>query len=145
MAWTELNFGKHAGKSLPQILFADPDWFFWAVDNNVFANRPALSQEASTRETANAVGKNRVDVEVGEVLMESCEHISLLRTVCAVSGVRIKIQNGERLHSALCGFLFEEEIILHLKQRIIFLQSDHLGIGGAALIFHVRQAIRKAA
>jgi hypothetical protein len=36
MAWSTLNFGKHAGKTLPQIVFADPDWFFWAIETNVF-------------------------------------------------------------------------------------------------------------
>src|SRR5947209_7906271 len=51
MAWTDLNFGKHAGKSLPQVLFADPDWFFWAVDNGVFAKRPALAREAAILNT----------------------------------------------------------------------------------------------
>ncbi len=46
MAWTPLNFGKYKGKSLPQVLFADPDWFFWAVENAVFENRPGLKTEA---------------------------------------------------------------------------------------------------
>src|SRR6185503_8817104 len=36
MAWTELHFGKHIGKTLPQILFSDPDWFFWSIDNNIW-------------------------------------------------------------------------------------------------------------
>jgi hypothetical protein len=36
MHWTTLNFGKHAGKSLPQIIISDPDWFFWAVARSVF-------------------------------------------------------------------------------------------------------------
>jgi hypothetical protein len=30
-----LNFGKHKGKSLPEILLHDPDWFFWAMENHV--------------------------------------------------------------------------------------------------------------
>lgn len=29
--WTTLNFGKHAGRTLPQVLLKDPNWFFWAV------------------------------------------------------------------------------------------------------------------
>jgi hypothetical protein len=29
MKWTEVPFGKHEGKTLPQILVSDPDWFFW--------------------------------------------------------------------------------------------------------------------
>ena len=46
MTWTDLNFGKHSGKSLSQVLFMDPDWFFWAIENDVFSNRPALDAEA---------------------------------------------------------------------------------------------------
>jgi hypothetical protein len=29
--WSKLYFGKHVGKSLPQILFYDPDYFFWGI------------------------------------------------------------------------------------------------------------------
>jgi hypothetical protein len=36
MAWSTLPFGKHKGKTLPQIAFTDPDWFFWAIEENVF-------------------------------------------------------------------------------------------------------------
>lgn len=46
MSWNTLNFGKYKGRSLPQILFSDPDWFFWAVENNVFENRPTFRSEA---------------------------------------------------------------------------------------------------
>ena len=48
MPWTTLNFGKHEGKSLPQVLFADPDWFFWACDQGVFERRDLLRREAAT-------------------------------------------------------------------------------------------------
>jgi hypothetical protein len=30
MTWTELPFGKYTGLTLPQVLFTDPGWFFWA-------------------------------------------------------------------------------------------------------------------
>lgn len=39
MIWSEVKFGKHEGKTLPQILFSDPDWFFWAIEKNIFMNR----------------------------------------------------------------------------------------------------------
>jgi hypothetical protein len=39
MRWTTLNFGTHEGKSLPQIVISDPDWFFWAVARGVFTGR----------------------------------------------------------------------------------------------------------
>jgi hypothetical protein len=32
MVWTTLNFGKHAGKTLPQVVLSDANWFFWAAD-----------------------------------------------------------------------------------------------------------------
>jgi hypothetical protein len=35
--WTALEFGKHIGKTLPQVLFTDPDWFFWAFEEDAFA------------------------------------------------------------------------------------------------------------
>ena len=30
MTWTDLPFSRHAGLTLPQVLFKDPGWFFWA-------------------------------------------------------------------------------------------------------------------
>lgn len=45
--WSELTFGKHAGKSLPQIVLSDPDWFFWAIDKGVLSKRGGqLAREA---------------------------------------------------------------------------------------------------
>jgi hypothetical protein len=31
MPWSTLLFGKYAGHTLPEIILADPDWFFWAL------------------------------------------------------------------------------------------------------------------
>jgi hypothetical protein len=45
MPWSKLTFGKHLGKTLPQIIFTDPDWFFWAMDVDLF--RGALKKEAT--------------------------------------------------------------------------------------------------
>ena len=46
MGWTPLKFGKYAGKTLPQVLFSDPDWFFWAYEEDVFARYPSVGREA---------------------------------------------------------------------------------------------------
>jgi hypothetical protein len=46
--WSILTFGKHKGKSLPQILLSDPDWFFWAAERDVFRGR--FAEEASLLE-----------------------------------------------------------------------------------------------
>ena len=44
MPWTPLGFGKHSELTLPQILFKDPDWFFWAMENRVFSTRVTLPE-----------------------------------------------------------------------------------------------------
>lgn len=46
MAWTEVNFGKYKGKrkTLPQIIFEDPDWFFFNYEKKLF--RGNLAGEA---------------------------------------------------------------------------------------------------
>jgi hypothetical protein len=42
--WTKLTFGKHKGKTLPQIIIADFDWFYWARDAEIFKGK--LAEEA---------------------------------------------------------------------------------------------------
>lgn len=46
MPWKTLDFGKHEGSSLPQVLFRDPDWFFWAHGEGILAKRPLYRREA---------------------------------------------------------------------------------------------------
>jgi hypothetical protein len=46
MAWSTVNFGKHKGKTLPQIVFTDPDYFFWAMGEGVFRKKGDLEREA---------------------------------------------------------------------------------------------------
>jgi len=51
MEWTTLYFGKYKGKTLPQVLFIDPDWFFWAIDEGIFNDKSeALKTEAGELE-----------------------------------------------------------------------------------------------
>jgi len=45
MEWSIITFGKHKGKSLPQIMFRDADWFFHAFENGYF--KGAYAQEAN--------------------------------------------------------------------------------------------------
>jgi hypothetical protein len=39
MPWSTLWFGNYKGKTLPQIMFSDPDWFFWALQKGVFKDK----------------------------------------------------------------------------------------------------------
>ncbi len=33
--WLPLTFGKHEGKTLPQVALTDPDWLFWAEGDGI--------------------------------------------------------------------------------------------------------------
>jgi hypothetical protein len=44
--WTTLSWGKHEGKSLPQILFSDPDWFFFTFEEKRFEGKGKVKLEA---------------------------------------------------------------------------------------------------
>jgi len=45
LAWTLLRFGKHEGKTLPQIVLSDPDYFYWGLSKGLFRGR--LDEEAA--------------------------------------------------------------------------------------------------
>lgn len=45
--YTHLNFGKHASKTLPQVLLQDPNWFFWAAASGILHDRHYLASEAT--------------------------------------------------------------------------------------------------
>jgi len=43
--WSELRFGRHHGKTLPQVLVTDPDWFLWVVRDNILKYQYAAEAE----------------------------------------------------------------------------------------------------
>lgn len=51
MDWTVVDFGKYRGrkKILPQIVFDDPDWFFWALGAGAFHGPLAAEAEHVAR------------------------------------------------------------------------------------------------
>jgi hypothetical protein len=56
MAWTPLDFGKYSGKTLPQVVLSDPDWFFSALEEGDFALRePYTSQSKDIHRKATHV------------------------------------------------------------------------------------------
>jgi hypothetical protein len=48
MHWTAIDFGNTEirGKTLPQIICTDPDWFFWAVKESIFIGKGKLATES---------------------------------------------------------------------------------------------------
>ena len=44
MLWSDLTFGKYKGKSLPQVILHDPDYFFWGCEKGIFDRDGFLEQ-----------------------------------------------------------------------------------------------------
>ncbi len=65
MDWTTINFGKYEGKTLPQVIFDDPDWFFWAYGTNAF--KGGLAQEA--REVYRRARSIRIPEQDGQKML----------------------------------------------------------------------------
>jgi hypothetical protein len=42
--WLQLEKGKYPGKTLPQIVLSDPDYFFWALNIKDFFSGPLAEQ-----------------------------------------------------------------------------------------------------
>jgi len=66
MRWSTVSFGKHSGRSLPEIILADADWVFWAVSNGVFKGRLADQAEDIARK-ARAIKIPKPDPERWQV------------------------------------------------------------------------------
>ena len=45
MNWIKLEFGKHRGRTLPQVMFCDADWFFWLHANPLRTNNYVRGSE----------------------------------------------------------------------------------------------------
>lgn len=43
--WSTLKFSSHEGKTLPQIILSDPDWFYWQYGNGF--KSPSLADQAA--------------------------------------------------------------------------------------------------
>jgi hypothetical protein len=65
MNWTTLNFGKHKGKTLPQVIFDDADWFFWAYEEDLFTGM----QAPEAREIYRRARAVRIPVQNGQKML----------------------------------------------------------------------------
>jgi hypothetical protein len=94
--WSKLEFGKHDGKTLPQVVLSDPDWFFWAIDNGVLDHTPpALRAEAKdVLRKATRIKIAKPDPKTGRssilwTLMENFHASRLLRRPDTSTWVRV--------------------------------------------------------
>ena len=65
MHWSTVPFGKYKGKSLPEIIIRDPDWFFLVLPN-LYGKLAEEAQELARRARAIKIprrGRRRLEVE----------------------------------------------------------------------------------
>ena len=88
MNWSQIDFGKHTGKTLPQIICKDPDWFYWAVEN-VFASKSKELKEEVTllykrscriRIPKNEKGSLVVDYFVNPMASHKFDHFEIVNS-----------------------------------------------------------------
>jgi hypothetical protein len=65
MRWSIVPFGKYSGKTFPEIIVRDPDWFFWVLPK-LYGKLGEEAQELARR--ARAIkpprrGRSRLEVE----------------------------------------------------------------------------------
>ena len=50
LTWSPLPFGRYEGKTLPQVVLRDADWFFWALGTRAFNSNGYCNLDAFCRE-----------------------------------------------------------------------------------------------
>jgi hypothetical protein len=61
--WATLPFGKHKGKTLPQVILHDPDWFYWAHGNSIFKSAILAEQASEVADKASRIRIPKPDPE----------------------------------------------------------------------------------
>jgi hypothetical protein len=81
MPWTSISFGEHQGKTLPQIIFKDPDWFFYLYNRGAFDNK-----SAEEKEEADQVYRKAKNISVPQIYEEER---SIVEYICHPSTGKI--------------------------------------------------------
>jgi hypothetical protein len=64
MSWSTIRFGKYEGKTLPEIILIDLDWFYWALPK-LYGKVEADAQDLARKVRAIKIpGPNRKKLEV---------------------------------------------------------------------------------
>ena len=95
--WNAIGFGKYAKRTVPQILFTDPEWAFWAYDqmrtHSTSCDRPELKLACERAMVIRIPEKYRGDVcaeYTFNVHSGSFEHLSITQ--------RSKVDPGDTVH-----------------------------------------------
>jgi hypothetical protein len=157
MQWKALKFGKHSGKTIPQILFTDPAYFYWAMENDVFYGRLKVQADLADLRSRMIVLKGRkrgsYDIEwvydpdgafcyiqvidphrpwhVGSSQRQRTKYVdlNLLRRESAYNPRRRDRRGYKRLLRCLREILFEDEGVRFSRKRCDDFFSDRSNFG----------------
>jgi hypothetical protein len=85
-----LDFGKYKGKSLAEIMLHDPDYVFWALDNNIFGQRLLLAAKASELALKATSIKIPVDDPASWCVVYLCDRRGTLTDLRIIPKFRLK-------------------------------------------------------
>ena len=102
MRWSVVPFGKHKGKTFPEIILQDPDWFFWALPKlygKLADEAKSLAQKAEQLKSRNQIeASGRSSISTIAI-----KGFAALRSSKRTRGIR----NGPTgFHTWICGGLF---------------------------------------
>ena len=58
MRWSAVPFGKYKGKTFPEIIVQDPDWFFWVLPK-LYGKLAEEAKELARKARAIKIPKSR--------------------------------------------------------------------------------------
>jgi len=93
MGWSIVNFGKYSEmkKSLPEIVFDDPDYFLWGYENNIFRKQGELESQAEelySKIRAIKIPNN----ENSELVCEFCKNLKTGK----IDTIQLNYKDGRR-------------------------------------------------
>jgi len=77
MSWNALYFGKHQGRTLPEVVLTDPDWVFWAAENHLLDQVPRARELCAKARTIAFPGPRVVDY-IAHPWMRKLSHIEVV-------------------------------------------------------------------
>ncbi len=76
MEWTNLTFGICEGKTIPEVIFTDPVWFFYALENNVFVTARATESLGREKDIANRMARSIKIPKAGDDSAQIAEYVT---------------------------------------------------------------------
>ena len=123
MRWSTVPFGKYKGKTFPEIIVRDADWFFWALPNLY----GTLAEEAQERRAEHVPSKLHDEVGGAWKSNMSLTWIVGLMALSLSTPTALLPDGPPDCHTSTCGGLFAGSMT---SERAV----SCFGISGGAIL-----------